>query len=228
MTHRFFSACRIGLAAIGLAFVCSNAHAQADDLTTRLSAEQQKWDRIQYEAPAADREAAFKALAVTAAELVQTHPGRAEAHTWLGIALASEGRANGGLGVLTVVRQARDAFEKARGIDPKVMGGAVYYGLGGLYANVPRWPIGFGDKERAETLFKEAIAVSPDGLDSNYYYADFLIAQKRPKEARPYLERALQAPLRAGRELADNGRRAKVRQMLREVPPNVAVKPAPR
>ena len=219
MTHLFFSACRFGLAAVGLAFACSNAHAQADDLTTRLIAEQQKWDHIQYETPAVDRETAFKALVVTATELARSHPKRAEAHTWLGIALASEGRANGGLGALTVVRQARDAFEKARAIDPEVMGGAVYYGLGGLYANVPRWPIGFGDKERAETLFKEAVAVAPDGLDSNYYYADFLIAQQRPKEARHFLERTLQAPLRAGRELADNGRRAKVKQILRDLPP---------
>jgi tetratricopeptide (TPR) repeat protein len=218
MKHRLFTVWRAALVATALALSWSSVHAEA--LANELTAEQQKWDHIQYELPANQQEQAFKALAVTAASMLAKHPDRAEAHTWHGVALASQARANGGIGALAVAREARDAFDKAITIDPKVMGGAAYYGLGGLYSNVPRWPIGFGDKKRAEEMFKLAVAVAPDGLDSNYYYGDFLVAQQRAKEARPYLERALQAPDRPGRELADKRRSAKVETLIKNLPTN--------
>ena len=218
MKHCLSKILRNGLCATLLA--ASGANAWADALTDALVAQQRQWDHIQYEMPAEQRTAAFEKLSVEAAPLVQQHPDRAEAHAWQGITLASWARADGGLGALPTVRQARDAFNKAVAIDPKVMGGAAYYGLGGLYANVPRWPIGFGDKTRAEEMFKQGVATAPQGLDSNYYYGDFLVTQNRPKEARPYLERALQAPLRPGREMADKNRHAKVEQLLKDLPAN--------
>lgn len=216
MTRHISTVWRTGLAAAG--FALASFSVQADGLVTTLAAEQQKWDRIQYTLPAEQHEEAFKALAVSASGIVEKNPDRAEAQTWYGITLASQARANGGLGALTVAREARKAFDNAVAIDGSVMHGAAYYGLGGLYAKVPRWPIGFGDKAQAEAMFKRAVATAPNGLDSNYYYGDFLVRQDRPNEARPYLERALKAPLREGRELADGGRRAKVEVLIRNLP----------
>jgi len=54
-------------------------------------------------------------------------------------------------------------------------------------------------------------------LNPNFFYAEYLVETKRPDEAVPYLERALQAPARPGREIADAGRREEARALLERV-----------
>ena len=79
---------------------------------------------------------------------------------------------------------------------------------------MPGWPIGFGDKARAEEYFKKSLAINPDGIDPNFFYGEYLIDRSRPAEARPYLEAALKAVPRPGRELADSGRRKDIQALL--------------
>ncbi|MBV2263899.1 MAG: tetratricopeptide repeat protein, partial [Thauera sp.] len=95
--------------------------------------------------------------------------------------------------------------------------GSAYTSLGGLYYQVPGWPLGFGDDAQAEKLLKQALAINPGGIDPNYFYGDFLSRQKRYAEARTALEKALAAPDRPGRESADAGRRAEARRLLEQV-----------
>ena len=102
-------------------------------------------------------------------------------------------------------------------IDPQALAGSAYTSLGSLYYQVPGWPIGFGDDEKAEKMLTQALAINPDGLDPNYFYGDFLQRQKRYEEARAALEKALAAKDRPGRELADNGRRAEATALLQQV-----------
>ena len=52
------------------------------------------------------------------------------------------------------------------------------------------------------------------GIDPNFFYAEYLIDRDRPAEARTYLETALKAAPRPGRELADSGRRQEVQALL--------------
>ena len=86
-----------------------------------------------------------------------------------------------------------------------------------LYAKVPGWPVGFGDKERAEEYFRKALAINPDGIDPNYFYGEYLSERGRQAEAVAHLEKALKAPARPGRELADSGRRQEVQTLLAKV-----------
>lgn len=79
---------------------------------------------------------------------------------------------------------------------------------------MPGWPVGFGDDEKAEQLLKQALAINPTGIDPNFFYGDFLLDQGRKAEAKSYLEKALSAPPRPGRELADQGRRIEIRDRL--------------
>jgi tetratricopeptide (TPR) repeat protein len=83
-----------------------------------------------------------------------------------------------------------------------------------LYYKVPSWPVGFGDRDKAQTLLRQALAVNPNGIDPNYFYGEFLVESNRAAEALPYLERALKAPPRPGRELADSGRRGEAKVLL--------------
>ena len=105
-------------------------------------------------------------------------------------------------------------MEEAIKLNDKALDGSAYTSLATLYAKVPGWPIGFGDKAKAEEYFKKSLAINPEGIDPNFFYGEYLADQDRGAEARPYLEKALKAPARPGRELADSGRRQEVKTML--------------
>ncbi|MCF7201638.1 hypothetical protein [Pseudomonas oligotrophica] len=193
------------------AFALEPAGAQA------LRQVQQRWAEINYQAPEAQREAAFEQLAGEAQKAVAAEPGAAELHIWHGIVLSTWAGAKGGLGALGLVKQAKAEFEQAIELDPKALDGSAYTSLASLYYQVPGWPIGFGDDDKAETLFKQALALNPDGIDPNYFHGDFLLRQRRYGEARAALRKALAAPDRPGREVADAGRREEARARLAEV-----------
>lgn len=97
--------------------------------------------------------------------------------------------------------------------DPSVLHGSALTSLGVLYYKVPGWPLGFGDEERAEFMLKRGLALNPDGIDSNYFYADFLLSQGKPEQAKSYLEKAKAAQPRPGREIADAGRQGEIARL---------------
>lgn len=96
------------------------------------------------------------------------------------------------------------------------MGGSAYTSLGSLYYQVPGWPLGFGNDDKAREMLRKGLAVNPDGIDANYFYGHFLLEQGEYADAVPVLEKALAAPARPGRELADQGRRSEIEQALAE------------
>ncbi len=61
--------------------------------------------------------------------------------------------------------------------DPDALHGSIYTSLGTLYAQVPGWPLGFGDNDNAKAYFNKALEVNPAGIDPNYFYAQFLYDQ---------------------------------------------------
>jgi tetratricopeptide (TPR) repeat protein len=172
---------------------------------------QQAWAKVNYETPAGDaREQAFEALEKRAEQFTQQHPSRAEALIWEGIIESSYAGAKGGLGALGLAKEARGNLEKALEIDPGALEGSAYTSLGTLYYRVPGFPVGFGDHDKAAKLLKKALEMNPNGIDPNYFYADFLFEQKQYGDALKYLERAAKAPPRPGREAADKGRHAEI------------------
>jgi len=79
---------------------------------------------------------------------------------------------------------------------------------------VPGSPIGFGDKARARQLLLQALALDPNGLDANYFWADYLYDQGDSSGARIALQRALRAPHDPNRPIWDVGRRGEVQALL--------------
>ena len=175
---------------------------------------QQRWAQIHYELPAKQQPKAYAKLASEARQLTQANPGSAAAHIWKGIILSSWAGAEGGVSALGKARQARAELEQALTLDPSALQGSAYTSLGVLYYQVPGWPLGFGDDEKAAELLQQALALNPDGIDSNYFWADYLVRQKRYAEARTALLKAQAAPPRPGRELADTGRQQEIRALL--------------
>jgi tetratricopeptide (TPR) repeat protein len=191
------------------------ARAGVDDDVRAL---QREWEVIKYQKPSAEQEKAYQALAETAAAVRAKHAGRAEPEIWYGIIVASYAGAKGGFGALSLAKDARQALEHALSIDPKALSGSAYTSLGSLYYQVPGWPIGFGDDDKARELLDKALALNPDGIDPNYFLGDYLYRRRDFDGARTALERALKAPARPDRPLADQGRRAEIRELLAKLP----------
>lgn len=175
---------------------------------------QDQWAEIKYRVPEKQQADRYEQLAQKSRQLVDANPGVAEVLVWDGIVLSSEAGARGGLGALSLAKDAKQRFEEALKINDKALQGSAYTSLATLYAKVPGWPIGFGDKEKAETYFRKSLAINPDGIDPNFFYAEYLAERDRNAEARQFLEKALKAAPRPGRELADKGRREEIRVLL--------------
>jgi tetratricopeptide (TPR) repeat protein len=187
------------------------APASLDDA---IADEGHRWAKITYHTPDAGKEAAFVPLIGYSRQVAESFPGRAEPLIWQAIILSSAAKAQGGLGALGKVKDARDYLFAAEKIDPTALNGSVYNSLGSLYAKVPGWPIGFGDKKKAREYFEKALAINPNGIDPNYFYADMLADEGEYAQAADHLKRALAAPARPGREDADAGRRQEASRLL--------------
>lgn len=179
-----------------------------------------RWARISYQMPASEKEDAFHAAIVEARQVSQTFPGKAEPMIWQAILLSSAAKAQGGLGALSKAREARDLLLAAEKINPTALDGSVYDSLGSLYAKVPGWPIGFGNKKKAREYLEKALVISPNGIESNYFYGDFLADQGEYAKAAEHLKRALAAPPRPNREDADAGRHQDINRLLDDIRKN--------
>lgn len=184
---------------------------QADD---KLQPIQQQWAHCQYELQGDRREHCLATLSGTADLASSAHPERTDLLIWSAIVKSTWAGAKGGLGALSLVKDAKGQLERALRRDDKALDGSAYTSLGSLYYQVPGWPVGFGDDAKADQLLRKALMVNPDGIDPNFFYGDFLLQQGKAAEAKRYLNKALQAAPRPGRELADLGRRKEIEQRL--------------
>jgi tetratricopeptide (TPR) repeat protein len=197
-------------------FASLNAASQAApaNLDDAIADEGHRWAKVTYHTPDAGKEAAFVPLIAYSQQVTESFPGRAEPLIWQAIILSSAAKVEGGLGGLSKAKEARDLLLAAEKINPSALDGSVYNSLGSLYAKVPGWPIGFGDKKKAQAYFVKALAINPNGIDPNYFYADLLADEEEYVQAADHLNRALAASPRPGREDADAGRRQQARLLL--------------
>lgn len=204
------------LIALALALTAGSALAEPAALDARLDTIARGWAHANFEISDKSARATESArLASAAAGLARQYPGRAEPLVWEAIATATEAGAKGGMGGLNLAKEARGLLEQAEKLNPAALGdGSVYSSLGSLYAQVPGFPIGFGDPAKARAYLQKALKANPNGMDPNFFYGDFLMRQGDHAGAVKALERAMAAPARPGREIADRGRRAEAQALL--------------
>lgn len=207
---------RSTLLALGFTLSLAAGAAHADGLDTRLDGLARAWAHANYEITDKSAQGAAAAqVAANADALARQNPGRAEPLVWEAIAKATQAGAKGGLGGLALAKESKSLLEKAEKINPAALGdGSVYTSLGSLYAQVPGFPIGFGDPGKARGYLQKALAANPNGVDSNFFYGDFLMRQNDYAGASKALQKALAAPPRPGREVADRGRKAQAAALL--------------
>ena len=212
-TTRLISACAAALL-LGMSLT---AHSAATDFDAGLLAIQTDWATANYATAEKEREAAFDKLIARAAAFSSQNPRRAEALIWEGIVLSTAAGVKGGLGALGLAKQSREKLEAAIAIDANALDGSAWTSLGTLYHKVPGFPIGFGNDKKAKEYLRKALQINPEGIDPNYFYAEFLYDDDDYAGALQYLEKALKAPPRPGRASADEGRHQDIQKLMTKV-----------
>jgi len=174
------------------------------------------WAIANYDTTEDKQDKAFTDLTEQARLLTEAYPDKAQTYVWQAIITSTHAGVSGGFSALGKVKEARRLLEKAESIDANVLNGSIFTTLGSLYYQVPGWPLGFGNNKKAEQYLQKALTANPDGIDSNYFYGDFLMEQNHYKDAIKYLEKSLRAADRPNRPLADKGRRQEATTKLKE------------
>jgi tetratricopeptide (TPR) repeat protein len=209
----------------GVAFACvtggtalaSNNKAMDAD----LHAIELQWEHIKFDEDGSPNQFDdIDALAKRAAGVVQKYPGRAEPLIWEGIVTSEEAGMAGTLSALGYAKTARAVLEQAYEKDPAALDAGAPTSLGVLYSRVPGFPIGFGDNDKARELLTQAVSLAPNGMDANYFYADFLMTQHEYAAAYKVLKHALSLPPQTKRPLWDKNRRAVMRELMAKAAAN--------
>ncbi len=198
----------------GLLWMGEVAAAQDDTVMTQVGVLQHQWAHINYEIEKDLREDAFTKLADQAHVVVQSNPKRAEPQIWEGIIRASLAGAKGGLGALSLMKEAKSMLERAIKIDDRALHGAAYTTLGSFYYMVPGWPIGFGDDDEALKYLQKGLSIAPENMDANYFMGDYWLDQGKKSKAIPYLKKVLALPDVADRPVYSKGRKAEAAAKL--------------
>ena len=190
--------------------------AQAD-LMADVHALQTGWAKTNYTLEEDAQKLAFDQLVTQAQQVTSEYASAPEGWVWLGIIQSTYAGVAGPFDALSFAEGAKASFEKGIEINGAALHGAAYTSLGTLYFKVPGWPLGFGDDDKAAELLKKGVELNPDGIDSHYFYADYLIEQDEYKQAKAHLLKAQSAPARPNRPLADQGRQGEIKILLKMV-----------
>jgi tetratricopeptide (TPR) repeat protein len=197
-----------------VALLLLSAQCFAEDDSRSLQAIEFEWASIYYTTPKNKQEEAYGLLLDKTNQLAKRFPDSSETLFWQAVILAARAEQQDGFTALNAIHKSRDLLEEAIKINPQTANGSAYVTLATLYYMVPKWPIAFGDTEKAEQLFKAALNINPHGIDTNYFYGDFLLSHKHSNEAQKYFEKALSAPTRQDQQFADTKLKEEVKLAL--------------
>jgi len=176
---------------------------QASELNASIDSLEREWAVAYYRSDEAKQKQVYPRLLEKSAELVAQYPNAAEPKVWLATIMATYAAFESPFTALSSLEKAKKLLEDAIDINPKALDGMAYVTLGTLYYMLPGWPISFGDDDTAEQLLKSSLQINPNGIDANYFYADFLQRQDRAEEAEAFFRKAVQAPIRKHQVFAD-------------------------
>ncbi len=201
-----------------IALLCALAfslNAAAEPIEASIAKLQHEWAAANYQLPEKNREAALEKLVKEAHQVSAANPGRPEPLIWEGIITSTLAKYQSFFSAGGTAKAARDLLLAAEKIDPNAMEGSALTSLGSLYYKVPSG-ISFGDHKKAREYLERSLKLSPNGIDQNYFYADFLLGEGEYAKALEYFKKALNAPARPGREDADAGRRAEIQEGIKK------------
>jgi tetratricopeptide (TPR) repeat protein len=196
----------------------SSAFAGMDEDVFQLK---KTWEQLKYKTPLNEQEKGFEALLKQSEKVTAQYPDKAEPLVWQGIIEGTFAGVRNGirgqLAALSLVKDAKKHFEEAIKIDPQGSSGSAFTSLGSLYYQVPPWPIAYGDNETAREMLLKGLNINPDSIDANYFYGEFLYKRGEINKATEVLKKGLLAAPREGREVADEGRKKEINDLLKKI-----------
>jgi tetratricopeptide (TPR) repeat protein len=187
-----------------VALLLLSSQCVAGNLKDSVSEIESEWAFIYYGTPKQKQGPAFLKLLEKTSSLTQQYPNAAEPIFWKALIKATYADHQDAFSALSSIHEAHDLLEKAIAIKPDTMSGSAYVTLGTLYYMAPKWPIAFGDDQKAQEMLATALKINPNGIDTNYFYGDFLLSHNKPSEAEYYFAKAASAPSRPDQIYADN------------------------
>jgi tetratricopeptide (TPR) repeat protein len=176
---------------------------------------QQQWAIIKYQmTDHNEREDAIFTLKHQAIDLSKAYPNKADPIIWEAIVDTTKAEIDHNFSSLLLIQQARDLLIQANKINPKALRGLGVATLGWLYFQAPKPPLSFGDMDLAKEYLEKAIALNPDSLDTNYFYGSYLHETGDDAKAKTVLTHALETDVQSNSEVADEGRRAEIQEVL--------------
>lgn len=177
----------------------------AAEMSPELLELSERWAILKFETALDQRREPLHALADEMEAVVSEQPGNPAAMVWHAVVLSTLAKDSSNMSGLALAKQAKRLLEQAESIEPTILDGTLYTVLGSLYYQVPGYPLGFGDDEKAEQHLLKALDVNPENIDANFYYAEFLLHEKRLQPAITAFEKVLALPIRANNRVADAG-----------------------
>ena len=197
--------------------------ALADSLNEQLQQIESEWAKVYYRLPENQQKSKFEKLQQQTILLSQQFPQHAEPIILQAMITATLAGLKNPIAALNAIHQAKNLLQLAISINPNASEGAAFVSLGTLYYKVPSWPIAFGDDKKAQQLLEQALKINPNGIDTNYFFADFLISQNKKIAAIPYLKKALKTPCRKKQYLADKQLQIEAQQRLNHITPSATL-----
>ena len=205
------------LTAVVVAYFTTDSAFASDNkaMDTDIHSVELQWEHIKFDEDGFPNQFAhIDALANFTASLVEKYPGRPEPLIWEGIVTSEEAGMASTLSAMGYAKTAKAILEEAYQKDPAALDAGAPTSLGVLYYRVPGFPFGFGDNDRARQLLAQAVSLAPNGMDANYFYADFLMDQHEYIAAYKVLKHALSLPPQPKRPLWDKNRRAVIKELM--------------
>ncbi|WP_341326269.1 hypothetical protein [Methylotuvimicrobium sp. KM2] len=186
----------------------------ANELDHIVQAIEAEWASIYFSTEIRDKENAYTRLLNKTTEFAkQTHESP-ELMFWQATIIASRAEHQNPIDALAAIHKAQDLLIKTIKIKPDTLDGSALITLGSLYHQAPGWPIAFGDDKKAEQYLKEGLQINPRGIESNFYYGQYLLNKDQPEEAIEYFKTALNGPIRKEQEFADSSLKEKIKNIM--------------
>ena len=186
-------------------------------MNTALHKIESEWAVAEHTYTADQRKAAFRSLLKQTEAITNEYPGKAKPLILQACIILTRAKIENSLAALSSVHEAKTLLEKAIAINPQADRGSAMVTLGILYYKVPGWPIAFGNNDKAKKMLQQALKINPKGMDSNYFYAEFLLTQDHPEKATAFLVKAVNAPAYETNEFFARNIKAKAKKALKNI-----------
>ena len=175
----------------------------AKDIIPEPGRIESQWATIYYAQNNSEQKKSYSALLKETTSLLNRQPESTELMIWQAIIISTHAAFENPFVALQSINKAKIILETVIQKKPDALDGAAFVALGTLYYMTPGWPISFGDQDKAEKLLRTALEINPHGIDSNYFYADYLLSKNEIDLASKYFKRALKSPNRQDQIYAD-------------------------